>query len=85
MTWSLNHDRHHLEHLKTVFVKLCQYKLKMNPLKCAFGVTFAKFLGFVIRHRGIEVGLAKMKAIIELFPPTNIRKLRGFQGRITYI
>lgn len=57
----------------------------MNPLKCAFGVTSDKFLGLVVRHRGIEVDLAKMKAIIELHPSTNIRELRGLQGRIAYI
>lgn len=55
----------HLEHLKTVFDKLRQHQLKMNPLKCAFGVTSSKFLGFVVRHRGIEVEPAKMKAIIK--------------------
>ncbi|CAL2257469.1 unnamed protein product [Prunus armeniaca] len=30
-------------------------QLKMNPLKCAFGVASGKFLGFVIRYRGIEI------------------------------
>ncbi|XP_038695503.1 uncharacterized protein LOC119992783 [Tripterygium wilfordii] len=25
----------------------------MNPLKCAFGVTSEKFLGFIVRHRGV--------------------------------
>lgn len=67
------------------FDKLRQHQLKMNPLKCAFGVTSGKFLGFVVHHRGIEVDPAKMKAIIELPPPKNIRELRGFQGRIAYI
>lgn len=41
---------HHLEHLKMVFNELRKHQLKMNPLKCAFGVTSGKFLGFVARH-----------------------------------
>lgn len=28
------------EHLKVVFDKLCIRQTKINPLKCAFGVTF---------------------------------------------
>jgi hypothetical protein len=27
----------------------------MNPLKCAFGVSAGKFLGFIIHEHGIEV------------------------------
>ena len=45
----------HLEDLKKVFDRLRRYQLKMNPLKCAFGVTFGKFLGFILRRRGIEI------------------------------
>ena len=27
----------------------------MNPLKCAFGVSGKKFLGFIIHENGIEI------------------------------
>jgi hypothetical protein len=27
-----------------------RFQLKMNPLKCAFGVSSGKFLGFIVRH-----------------------------------
>ena len=35
----------------------------MNPLKCAFGVTSGKFLGFIVRHCGIEVDQSKIATI----------------------
>ncbi|XP_062116114.1 uncharacterized protein LOC133830173 [Humulus lupulus] len=57
----------------------------MNPLKCAFGVASGKFLGFILRHRGIEIDPAKIKAILEMPPPRNLRQLRGLQGRLAYI
>ena len=47
--------RDHLQDLRIVFNRLRKYQLKMNPLKRAFGVTFGKFLSFIVRHRGIEV------------------------------
>lgn len=40
----------------------------MNPLKRALVLTSGKFLGFIVRHRGIEVVRKKNKAIIELRP-----------------
>ncbi|TYK21900.1 uncharacterized protein E5676_scaffold494G00380 [Cucumis melo var. makuwa] len=39
----------HLKDLKVVFDRLRKYQLRMNPLKCAFGVTSEKFLGFVCK------------------------------------
>ena len=32
-----------------------QYELKKNSLKCAFGVSAEKFLGFIIHEKGIEI------------------------------
>jgi len=61
------------------------HQLKMNPLKCAFGVTSGKFLGFVARKDGIEIDPDKVKAIIQMPPPRNLRELRGLQGRLAYI
>ena len=37
----------HLNDLKETFDSLCSYNMKLNPSKCAFGVTAGKFLGFM--------------------------------------
>jgi len=68
----------HLHDLRKIFEKLRQHQLKMNPLKCAFGVTARKFLSFVVRKEGIEIDPDKVKAIIQMRPPRNLRELRGF-------
>ncbi|BFG37623.1 hypothetical protein CerSpe_238970 [Prunus speciosa] len=62
---------HHLSDLKRVFDRLRKHQLKMNPLKCAFGITLGKFLGFVVRHQGIEIDPSKIKAIRKMLPPRN--------------
>nr|KYP72659.1 Transposon Ty3-I Gag-Pol polyprotein [Cajanus cajan] len=36
----------HLSHLKLSFERMRRHGLKMNPLKCAFGVSAGEFLGF---------------------------------------
>ena len=44
----------HLRDLHVVFDKLKRYQLKMNLLKCAFGVTFGKFLRFIVLHHDMK-------------------------------
>lgn len=44
-----------LQSLNVVFERLQERQVKMNPLKCAFGVSSKKFLGFVVRYHGIEI------------------------------
>ncbi|CAL9018761.1 unnamed protein product [Prunus brigantina] len=71
----------HLKDLRMVFNRFRKYQLKMNPLKCAFGVTSGKFLGFIVKHRGIEVDQTKIKAIRGMPEPRNLRELKSLQGR----
>jgi Reverse transcriptase (RNA-dependent DNA polymerase) len=75
----------HLQYLEVVFKHLREHALKLNPLKCAFMVSSGKFLGFVVRHRGIEIDPGKIKAITELPPPKNLKQLRSLQGQFAYI
>ena len=75
----------HLQDLRLIFKRLRRCQLKMNPLKCTFGVASGKFLGFIIHHRGIEIDQSKIKAIQEMPEPKNLRELRGLQGCLAYI
>ncbi|KAB2626360.1 S2-RNase [Pyrus ussuriensis x Pyrus communis] len=75
----------HLKDLRIVFERLRKYNLKMNPLKCAFGVTSGKFLGFIVKHRGIEVDQSKIKAIQSMPEPRNLHELKSLQGRLAFI
>jgi hypothetical protein len=45
----------HIADLCKAFDKMRRYGLKMNPRKCAFGVSTGKFLGFIIHEHGIEI------------------------------
>ncbi|PKI64544.1 hypothetical protein CRG98_015107, partial [Punica granatum] len=75
----------HLVNLKWLFDRLGKYKLRLNPTKCTFGVKSRKLLGFVVSEKGIEVDPDKVKAIMELPPPSTVRKVRSFLGRLNYI
>ncbi|KAG9442418.1 hypothetical protein H6P81_018272 [Aristolochia fimbriata] len=76
---------YHLLDLRAVFERLRRFQLKMNPLKCAFGVTSGKFLGFIVHHTGIEVDQSKIDAIQKMPEPRNVSELKSFQGHLAYI
>ena len=61
------------------------FKLRMNPFKCAFGVFFGKFLGFLVHSRGIDVDPAKAMAIVTTKPPATVKELKSFLGKVSYI
>ena len=41
-------EENHLDDLRETFNTLRQYNMKLNPSKCAFGVSSGKFLGFIV-------------------------------------
>ena len=69
-----------------MFDRLRRYQLKMNPMKCAFGVTSSKkFLGFIVHRRGIKIEQSKIEAILKMPEPQNIHELKSLQGRLSYL
>ena len=66
----------HENNLQETFDTLRSYNMKLNPSKCAFGVTAGKFLGFMVSQRGIEVNPKKVRAILELEPRSEERRCR---------
>ena len=72
----------HIAHLSEVFQILRNYNMKLNPAKCAFGVSAGKFLGFIVNHRGIEANPDKRKALLDMPPPSGIKEVKRLTGRI---
>ena len=68
-----------------MFEKARAYGLKMNPNKCAFGVSAGKFLGFMVHERGIKVNPDRVKAIKEVGPPTSKVKLQELIGKVNFL
>ena len=75
----------HARTLRKVFKRCHCYKLCINPWKCTFGVTAGKFLGFLVHQKGIDVDPLKVKAIVTMKPPTPVKELKSFIGKLSYI
>ena len=75
----------HLAALERFFRRIRQFRLRLNPKKCTFGVTSGKLLGYMVNERGIKVDLDKIRAILDMPTPRIEREVRGFLGRLQYI
>ena len=75
----------HIADLRKDFEKMRQYALKMNPSKCAFGVSAGKFLGFIIHEHGIEIDPNRIEAIRKLTPPMTKLEVQKFLGKVNYL
>ena len=75
----------HLAALERFFERIRKFKLRLNPKKCTFGVTYGKLLGHMVSDRGIEVEPDKIKAILDMPVPRTEKEIRGFLGRLQYI
>ncbi|KAM1441683.1 hypothetical protein ACFXTO_009764 [Malus domestica] len=56
--------------------------MRLNPNKCAFGIGFGKFLGFMISQRGIEANPEKIKAILDIKEPVTSKDIQSLTGKV---
>jgi hypothetical protein len=75
----------HLADLRLTLERMCRYGLKMNPLKCAFGVLSDKFLGFIIHEHDIEIDPTKIESIIKVHQPQCKNGMQKFLGKVNYL
>jgi hypothetical protein len=61
------------------------FGLKMNPKKCAFGVSVGQVLGFLVHEQGIEISLKSQEAVRTMVPPTLKRELQQLIGKINFV
>ena len=75
-------EKIHLDDRQETFDTLRQYNMKLNPNKCAFGVSSEKFLGLMVSHKGIEANPDKIQAILDMKPPQNVKEVQSLTGRV---
>ena len=75
-------EKLHIAHLVEAFLILKEYNMKLNPAKCAFGVSTEKFIGFIVNNRGIEANPDKIKAVLDMASPSSIKEVQRLTGRI---
>jgi hypothetical protein len=64
-----------VNNLQRTFTALNKYQWKLNLKKCIFGVPSGILLGNVISYDGIRPNLTKVKAILDMQPPRNVKDI----------
>jgi len=59
----------HLADLRKALECTRKHRLKMNPNKCAFGVSAGQFLRFMVHERGIKISQKTITAINKVVAP----------------
>ena len=72
------------EHLRTVFERLDQYGILINPNKCLFGFAELSFLGHSVSSQGIAPLPEKVQVVRNLPTPQSQRKLGQFVGMVNF-
>jgi hypothetical protein len=75
----------HLADLHLAVERIRQYGLKLNALKCVFGVSAGKFLGFIIHEHGIEIDHMKIEFINNVQLPQCKNDMQKFLGKLNYL
>ncbi|GAA0164656.1 hypothetical protein LIER_20243 [Lithospermum erythrorhizon] len=71
---------HHLVNFKETFEQLRSSRLRINLEKCSFGVTLGKFLGYMMRERGIKPNPDKIKALLNMEPLAGYKDIQKLTG-----
>ncbi|GFV35546.1 retrovirus-related Pol polyprotein from transposon 297 [Trichonephila clavipes] len=71
---------HPVEYLREVFRLLQEAGLTLNKEKCKFGCDKMKYLGLIISKDGITTDETKVRAIVEMKPSKNSKKVSKFLG-----
>src|SRR5271156_2993893 len=74
----------HVKYLCLMLERCRQIQLSLNIKKCIFTTPIGILLGHIVCKEGIKVDMAKIKVIIDLRPPTNLKKIRIFLGHTGY-
>jgi len=69
-----------IDNLDRTFKALNKYKWKLNPKKCIFGVPSGLLLGNVVSRDGIRPNPSKVKAVLDMRPPKNVKDIQKLTG-----
>ena len=83
IVWGNTEDEF-MHRLETVFTRLSEHSLTLNPDKCVMGVSSVQYIGHVIDEHGLRFTPEKLDAVLQFKTPVNQKELKSFLGLATY-
>ncbi|XP_054267309.1 uncharacterized protein K02A2.6-like [Macrosteles quadrilineatus] len=83
LVWGSSQEEHDLI-LNEVLKKLRNAGITLNKDKCVFSQPEVQFLGHHLSSRGVQISHERVKAILEMKPPSDIKEVQRFLGMINF-
>ena len=77
-------EESYLKSLRTIFQRLRDYSILLNPKKCKFGLTEVKYVGHLIDVKGVTFSPAKKEKALSFVLPRNMKEMKSFLGFANY-
>ncbi|XP_071714612.1 uncharacterized protein [Rutidosis leptorrhynchoides] len=71
-----------IEDMRETFDTLRNINMKLNPIKCSFGETEGKFLGYLVTEQGIQANPKKIAAIENMTAPRTVKEVQSLTGKL---
>jgi transposase InsO family protein len=84
LVWGKDMQEHN-ERLRATLQRASDAKLTLNKTKCKVGVPEVLYMGHVLTENGMRVSEDRIKAIVDMEPPTTVTELQRFLGMINYV
>jgi len=75
----------HDQRLRQVLNRCREINLKLNDSKCQIGKTAVHYVGHTITRDGLKPTDERIKAIVNMKPPGNLKELESVLGMIAYV
>jgi hypothetical protein len=75
----------HMTDLKLLLKRMKKYGLWINPMKCTFGVTSGRFLGFIVHEHDIQIDPKKIESIGKIRELVCKKDVQKLLGKINYL
>jgi hypothetical protein len=76
--------KNHIECLRLMLDKCRKFQIDLNINKCIFFSPFGVLLGHIVCKQGLLVDPSKFAIIVDLLPPTSVKKLHTALGHTGY-
>ena len=83
MVIKIRRAQDHIRDAGEVFEVFQKFRMKLNPLKCAFGVSSRQFLGHVVSKHGIEPSSTQMRTLSKIQEPKTVRNVQSLAGKVS--
>lgn len=74
----------HLQNLSSVFSRIREASLKLEPAKCAFFQPEVHYLGHIVSGEGVATDPSKVKKVKTWLVPTSTKETQSFLGFTSY-